>query len=727
MTHGLAIAGRGRSLWRGVDPVLGWAVLVGVAWLALYACLTALGQNSAELSKFVANIVYLVPIVAAVLLSALAGLRTSGRVRVAWRLLFASNLAWLAGETTWTLYRYLTTNGPPVPSVADIGYVLQYVAALPAILIGLGLGRPMRARRLLDALLVGAGVAAIGWQLMIGPLVAGKGTAPALFTLIYPVFDLSIVSVLVVVALSGRWPVQRSMSLVAGAFAVATVSDAGYTYLVVLGTYGDASWLNLGWQIQAVLFCIAALVAVRKAEGDIPRPEAEPDVAILPPLLAVMALAAVAVYERIRYDRLSNVTFALSMVLFVGLLVRQFIAIRDRTRLAQQLQTAAVTDVLTGLYNRRFFDEALDLEASLAVERRSPLSLIMLDIDNFKGVNDRYGHSTGDAVLAQVAEDLRRSVPGTELIARYGGEEFVCLLPGVDEGAARQYAERMRTAIRNTAVTTPDGVHTVRLTASLGVATANRRRAADHIDVDGLIDAADRAVYRAKAAGRDRVVDSGRLPLSGAEIDRELPPALVWLADRIDAIISRSEHAAAMSRWCVTVGARLGMDSVEQRRTAAAARLHDIGKVRIRRAVLEKPGPLDAHEWDEVRRHPAESARIIAELTDRADLAPLVAAHHERYDGRGYPRGLAGTDIPLGARIIGVCDAWASMRVDRTYSRARTDAEARDELRAGRGGQFDPVVVDTFLALLDEGLIDAPAGSDVVRADAAGVGASALP
>lgn len=208
--------------------------------------------------------------------------------------------------------------------------------------------------------------------------------------------------------------------------------------------------------------------------------------------------------------------------------------------------------------------------------------------------------------------------------------------------------------------------------------------------------------------------------------DRVLPPELVWLADRIDGVLCEREHSAAVARWAAKTAARLGLDYEIQRRTAAAARLHDVGKISISRSILRKPSRLDALEWEQMRRHPEEGARLIAELADRPDLAPLVAAHHERYDGTGYPNGLAGTDIPIGARIIAVCDAWATMLVDRPYARALGTSDARDELVLGRGTQFDPAVVDAFLGLLDEGAIDEPAPLHTNRpppARAAGNGA----
>jgi HD-GYP domain-containing protein (c-di-GMP phosphodiesterase class II) len=190
------------------------------------------------------------------------------------------------------------------------------------------------------------------------------------------------------------------------------------------------------------------------------------------------------------------------------------------------------------------------------------------------------------------------------------------------------------------------------------------------------------------------------------DTDPDLPPALVWLADQIDAKLSPEEHSTAVARWALLTGERLGLDAATLRRAAAAGRLHDIGKIHVDGSILAKPGHPNEEEWQQLRRHPDEGGRLLIEFGARPDLAPLVAAHHERFDGRGYPRGLAGEEIPIEARVIAVCDSWAAMRSHRSYARGLTVAEARVQIERGRGGQFDPAVADAFLALVDEGAID---------------------
>jgi diguanylate cyclase (GGDEF)-like protein len=347
----------------------------------------------------------------------------------------------------------------------------------------------------------------------------------------------------------------------------------------------------------------------------------------------------------------------------------------------------------------------LRLDAERAERDGSPFSIIMIDLDRFKKVNDTCGHPTGDRVLVEAAGRIRGAVRHTDLVARYGGEEFACLLPGAGEETALQVAEQVRRALSRTTVAVPGG-HQVRLTGSLGVASAGTRGGRPHGDVEGLIHDADGALYRAKARGRDQVVAASRIADLALDTDPDLPAALVWLADQIDAKLGSHEHSTAVSRWALLTGERLGLHQSALRRTAAAARLHDIGKINVDDAILTKPARLSQAEWEVLRRHPREGARLLTELSDRADLAPLVGAHHERWDGTGYPARLRGEEIPVEARIIAVCDSWAAMRADRTYAAALSEEAARQQIERGRGTQFDPAVADAFLALLDEGAID---------------------
>ncbi|BCB77668.1 hypothetical protein GCM10022251_63840 [Phytohabitans flavus] len=691
------------------------AVGAGVAWLALFALLTALSQGSEELARFVANVVFVVPMLLLVPLSYLAARRSRGRLQTAWRLLALANFLWLAGELIWTGYAYLRPGGaPPTPSVADVAYLGMYAVALPAIVIGFGgTWAERQVRCMVDSALVTLGIGAVGWAVVIGPLMPGTTRAGAIVTFAQPLLAVSIVTALVVVGLCGHRTVPPSFLLAGAAFTVAGLTDAGYTYLFMIHSYGDASWVNLGWQLEAVLLCLAAAVAARRTE---PEPEVrslDRDLAVLPAAVAVLSVVGIALADLHTGGHLTNATLVVGLLLASGLLLRQVLVTRDRTRLAAALTSAlreqerlAVTDPLTGLYNRRFFQEMLRLDAERAERDGTPISLVIVDLDRFKKINDTYGHPAGDRVLVEAADRIRRAVRPADVVARYGGEEFACLLPGAGEETALEVAEQVRRALSRTPVAVPGGRGEVRLTASLGVASAGTRGGRPHGDLEGLIHDADGALYRAKARGRDQVSAAGRVADLALDTDPDLPPALVWLADQIDAKLGGHEHSTAVSRWALLTGERLGLHQAVLRRAAAAARLHDIGKINVDDAILTKPGPLTQAEWDVLRRHPQEGARLLTELSDRADLAPLVGAHHERFDGTGYPARLRGGGIPLEARIIAVCDSWAAMRADRAYASAMCEADARHQIERGRGTQFDPVVADAFLALVDEGAID---------------------
>ncbi|MEV0458476.1 bifunctional diguanylate cyclase/phosphohydrolase [Catellatospora methionotrophica] len=665
------------------DRVLAVFSLGCLAWLVFYAALTYLGQDRPGLARFTGEVLYLVPVATLLGLSVYTARRTEGRTRTAWRLLVASNVAWLCGDSVWAYYVYTTPGGdPPVPTLADAFYLLRFLLTMPAIMIALGL----KLRGLLDALLVAAAGAAIGWQLVISPLVPPSWDPGAFVTFLYPVFSVVIFSVLVALMLTGDRRVPAAWVLFTVAFGFAVLMDGVYAYASLLRHYTSSTWLNVGWQVEILLLCLAALVAARRPGDERERPPAR-EVSFLPALVAVLVVGGLAAADLILSGRLSRVTLMVTLLLLIGLLVRQIVAARGRTRLTEQLRTAAITDALTGLYNRRYFEEMLAAEADPA-RRRGPLSVVLVDLDHFKTVNDTHGHLVGDAVLTAVGDRLRRSLRSGDLLCRYGGEEFVCLLPRTGGPAAWDLAERLRVGLRATPIPVPGVAEPLPMTASFGVACADPADPRG-LGVDELVDTADRALYRAKAQGRDRVVGGGPREQAEAAPTLDLPPELVWLADELDRIRGDG-RSTAVSGWAWRTAAALGLDEATRLRIAAAARLHGIGCLTT---TCEPSPPTD--DGHAARSGPEQSAYLLADLAHRPDLAPLLAAAHERHDGSGHPRGLAGSEIPIGARIIAVCDGWAD-------AAAGVSPHARQTLLDGCGTRYDPAVVDVFLALADD-------------------------
>jgi HD-GYP domain-containing protein (c-di-GMP phosphodiesterase class II) len=220
-----------------------------------------------------------------------------------------------------------------------------------------------------------------------------------------------------------------------------------------------------------------------------------------------------------------------------------------------------------------------------------------------------------------------------------------------------------------------------------------------------LVSMADRALYTAKASGRDRIVVSGSNAPVDLPGDHVLVDYLHQMADRVDSWLSSYEHSRAISRWSAVLAAELGLGPAAVRSAELAGRLHDIGKIVIPEGVLRKPGKLSEEEWRLIWQHPDFAFQLVRAIPGYDGVAHIIRQHHERYDGEGYPQRLKGRDIRVEARVLAVCDSWAAMRSERPYRRARSEEQARNDLRAGRGSQFDPDIADTFLDLHQRGLV----------------------
>ena len=367
----------------------------------------------------------------------------------------------------------------------------------------------------------------------------------------------------------------------------------------------------------------------------------------------------------------------------------------ESARQLQLMRHLAEHDPLTGLRNRRGLQEHIDTE----IARAGTVAVLVCDLDNFKRVNDSLGYVEGDEALKRFASVLAGAGGRA---ARLGGEEFAVVLPGCDEAAALAAGERVRAAVAATFDDFPWPV-----TTSVGIAVSGPGAE----NASQLLRAATRAVFGAKRLGRDRCVAYhaealesllGTLDEAGGATREQLAAAML-LAETLDMRdVGTARHSQTVGRYAEQIASALGLSEARVDRIRAAGVLHDIGKLGVADAVLKKPGALTDEEWAEMRRHPELGARILDHANLR-DISAWVLAHHERIDGRGYPHGLAGDDIPLEARILAVADAYEAMTADRAYRAALGHDAAQEELRAGTGTQFDPVVVEAFLEVLTLG------------------------
>ena len=363
------------------------------------------------------------------------------------------------------------------------------------------------------------------------------------------------------------------------------------------------------------------------------------------------------------------------------------------------VRTAASTDALTGLLNHGAMQVRVREEIARAARDHQPLCCVLIDLDDFKRVNDELGHPAGDALLRRVADALRAEVRPYDQVARYGGDEFVLVLPGTEEHAARVVAERVRDRVRAGAPRSPHGPSG---TCSIGVAAWSAPMGADD-----LLAAADRALLLAKRTGK------GRVAIANPDADEELarlqeadasPAAVQALAAAIDARDNRmAGHSEQVVRLATGVALLLGLPADAVERIGHGALLHDVGKLAIPPEILQKDGALDDAEWDVMAEHPVLGEGILRRLPQLAPLAPIVRHEHEHWDGSGYPDGLSGSQIPIGSRIVLACDAYVAMIAERPYRAALAQSDAIEELRARAGSQFDPQVVEALLDLLGYG------------------------
>jgi diguanylate cyclase (GGDEF)-like protein len=373
-----------------------------------------------------------------------------------------------------------------------------------------------------------------------------------------------------------------------------------------------------------------------------------------------------------------------------------------------QTEARATHDRLTGVPNRETLLTRLTTEVERAVRHYKPLSVAFIDIDRFKPINDTFGHNAGDAVLRQVAGLLIESVRVSDTFGRYGGEEFMLILPETMPEDAVGLAEELRSLVAATDMAVPGG-GTQKVTISVGVAGGR----GSELQIDMLVDRADAAMYAAKSLGRNRTylfreLDEGapvrRAPIS-AEHRAQATAIGQWASDTATQALAsvlapqpthRGRPSDMIAALATGIGLEMGLPREEIDRIRIASLLHDLGKIAIPEEILDKPSTLSDAEWQAIGEHPRIGQVILEQASSLREAIPVVLHHHERFNGGGYPHGLRGAEIPIGARIVAVADAYHAMVHDRPYSQALTHDEALAELRANAGTQFDPHVVDVF-------------------------------
>lgn len=439
----------------------------------------------------------------------------------------------------------------------------------------------------------------------------------------------------------------------------------------------------------------------------------------------------------------SNVPFGVMMVFsprdevtekelnFLALFANQVEMAITIANLFENLKKEAVTDSLTELYNRRYFNQALQKEAERAQRLHQPFSLISLDLDYLKKINDTYGHFFGDLAIRTIADILKKNARSIDVPARLGGEEFSVLLPGVDSSGAIIAAERIRTAIETQELDTIGHI-----TASVGVATFPEHS----LKLDELLDMADQAMYKSKINGRNQVTiarssndEAGwhevafgafmdiltkqKVPIPD-KIAKEITLKLksIETTDTKDTLFSVADTLAQTYNMhykrgitkqkvslAIELARKMELSKEDIDRLKIAMMLYDIGKLMIPEEILNKKEPLTDEEKKKIKEHPLIAARkILQPISSIADIVPIIEAHHENWDGTGYPKKLSGENIPVSSQIILLIDAYFALTQNRPYRVARSQDEALEIIKLETGKKWNEKLVDEFVRLMNE-------------------------
>jgi diguanylate cyclase (GGDEF)-like protein len=395
----------------------------------------------------------------------------------------------------------------------------------------------------------------------------------------------------------------------------------------------------------------------------------------------------------------------------VGLEARLARAVNEIAEALADTHDRATIDRLTGVANRQALLAALFAEVERATRYERPLSVAFVDIDHFKAVNDSYGHASGDVVLRGVAQTIAAHLRASDMIGRYGGEEFMLILTETDVEEGAVLTEKLRTLVQRQRYPIEDNPE-LSVTISIGIAGGSGTR----LRMESLVRDADAAMYSAKSLGRNQTYifaepdDDARVPrapISAAgraravEIGQRARDAATAALTSVLSPLPhyRGQPSALIASIVVALARQLQLPETEIDRLRVAALLHDVGKVAVPEDILEKPSALTSSEWRTVVQHPRIGQVILEQAAALKDAVPIILHHHERYAGHGYPYGLRANEIPLGARIVAIADAYDAMINDRPYKRAISHDQAIAELRRHAGTQFDPDLVELFCDL----------------------------
>ncbi len=643
------------------------ACLGVLAALLVVAVVNArIGLPLGALDGFIEKWSYNVVLLGSAILTLVRGIVCS-RERGPWVALGVSMALWTFGNIYYTVFLW-DLSSIPVPSASDGFWLVFYPGAYIAIMMLLR-SRLREADRAawLDGLIGALAIATLALVTIFPPvLAAAEGNVLSVATnLAYPIADVVLISFAVMAATVDGWKLGSTFTHICGSLIVFAAVDCIYMIQVANDSWVPGNVFEAGWPLAMLLMASASW---RPAHSKVDQHRRAVAALVVPAMFAVLSLAALVYDHFVRIPLAALVTSSIAVLIVI---LRMALTFRFNLRTIATTRLEADTDELTGLGNRRRLMNDLALEHS----GQKSHALILFDLDGFKNYNDTFGHPAGDALLARLGKNLGSSLPPSASAYRMGGDEFCVLVELRDEEPAPLAA-----SLANTLSDQGEGFC---ITASYGWAVTPDEESLS----EEALRLADRRMYENKNEGRIPALHQSSKVLMQALKER-------------DPILDTHVHdVAELARG---VARRLGLTDPEIQQLEFAAELHDIGKVAIPDAILSKPAPLTEEEWEFMRQHTIVGQRILMAAPALEAVGAIVRSSHERWDGRGYPDGLAAHQIPLGSRIVFVCDAFDAMVTDRPYKAGMTQQEALEELERNAGAQFDPIVVKAFIAEIRE-------------------------